>query len=188
MNPRARRLLLLALAGVLLFPRASGAATVLQLEVSYSQRTIRVDFEVLLTADAQRALELLTDCRQWPRLSDTVTEGRVLETFADGRQRMSVSFLSCVWIFCRTLTQVKDLQSLDNGELAAQIVPGTSDFRSGWERWHISTETGRIRVVYRAELLPDFTVPPLIGPWILKHKFRRELVESARRLEALASR
>ena len=43
------------------------------------------------------------------------------------------------------------------------------------------------RLIFFAALTPDFWVPPLIGPYIIKKKMREEAVETVLGLERLAS-
>ncbi len=69
------------------------------------------------------------------------------------------------------------------GAILTVMVPDQGDFASGWEHWRILSEQGETRVQYDAEIVPSFNLPPLIGPLILKGKFRSTLIETANRLE-----
>ncbi|MFQ5938247.1 MAG: hypothetical protein ACE5LB_17735 [Acidiferrobacterales bacterium] len=162
------------------------AATIWHLEITHDNRTYLAAFDVLLAANAASSRELLSDYRQWRRLSDTLSESQLLRTFPDGRQRIRLRFHACVLIFCKTYQQVKDVVVRPNGDIVTTIVPEGSDFASGWERWQIRAEQNKTRIQYHAVLVPAFRVPPLVGPWILKSTLRRKLIVTAQKLETLA--
>lgn len=165
----------------------AGAVIIRNLEVTHNEGSYLVTFDVLLVADPAKARALIGDYRQWPRLSKTLKESRLLRTFPDRRQRVKLRFRSCVLFICKTIRQVKDVTKQPNGDIVTFMVSDDSDFESGWERWHMVAEQEKTRIHYRAELVPSFRVPPLIGPWILKSKLRRSLTRTAENLERLAT-
>ncbi|MFQ6022528.1 MAG: SRPBCC family protein [Acidiferrobacterales bacterium] len=183
-----RRQWLVILTITLFATTPAAAVTIHKLEITRSQDSYLVTFDVLVAADPAKARELLSDYRQWPRLSKTLKESRLLKTFADERQRVRLRFRTCVLIFCKTIHQVKDVENRPNSDIVTVMVPEDSDFASGWERWQILAEGEKTRVRYHAEIVPGFGVPPLIGPWILKRKLRRTLIRTAKTLEILAIR
>ena len=164
----------------------AAAVNILDLEITHSKRTYLVAFDVLLAAEPADIRELLSDYRQWRRLSDTLSESQLLRTFPDGRQRIRLRFDSCVLFFCKSIQHVKDVVIRSNGDIVTTIVSEHSDFASGWERWQIRGEHNKTRVLYHAVLVPDFRVPPLIGPWALKSRLRHTLIGTAKKLEVLA--
>jgi hypothetical protein len=164
------------------------AYSVEALDVTHEGETYSVNFDVRIDADADRARDLLADYRQWPKISRTITETRLLRAFPDGRQRISATLESCIaFIFCTTLRQVKDLgPAAGVGSFRAELVEGEGDFSSGWELWEIAADAPRsTRLRYRARLVPSFTLPPLVGPWLLKRELRRELLGTAAAVEKL---
>ncbi|MFQ5995311.1 MAG: SRPBCC family protein [Acidiferrobacterales bacterium] len=187
MTARTASLILLLTAVTLLASTTLGAANIQDLQVTHDDGSYSVAFDVIIGAEPALARQLLGDYTQWPRLSKALKESELLETFPDGRQRLRLRFHSCVLIFCKTILQIKDMEKRPNGDLLTIIVPEDSDFAAGWERWEIRSEHDHTRVRYHAELVPDFSLPPLIGPWILKMKLRRRLTVTAERLEALGA-
>ncbi len=164
----------------------AAAVNILELEITHSKRTYLVAFDVLLDAEPADIRALLSDYRQWRRLSDTLSESQLLRTFPDGRQRIRLRFDSCVLFFCKSIQHVKDVVIRLNGDIVTTIVPEHSDFASGWEHWRIRAEHNNTRLQYHAVLAPAFRVPPLIGPWALKSRLRHTLIETAKKLEVLA--
>ena len=187
MRFRAGPLLLLTFTITLFTPAQAVAVTIRTLEITHSKGSYQVTFDVLLAAKPEKAWALLSDYQQWSRLSDNLKEAQLLERFPDGRQRVRLRFRSCVLIFCKTIRQVKDMTTRPKGDILTVMVPEQGDFTSGWEHWRILAEQDKTRVHYTAEIVPGFRLPPLIGPSILKHKLRRTLIGTAKKLETLAA-
>jgi hypothetical protein len=167
------------------------AVSVDELEVTHEADTYRVHFDVRMEADAARVRALLSDYRHWPRISQTIKESRLVRDWPDGRKRVSADLRSCVaFILCKTVRQVKDLQPpAADGVFRTDMVAGEGDFASGWEIWEIvDAGVRRTRLRYRAQLVPAFGLPPLVGPWLLKRELRAELLRTADAVEKLAGR
>jgi abortive infection bacteriophage resistance protein len=92
----------------------------------------------------------------------------------------------CVLFYCTEFTRVDDVRELDSGELVAVIVPDMSDFGSGTALWRITQHGDRSRLVYEAQIQPDFFVPSLIGSYFVKHKLKAELLTVFQRIECNA--
>ena len=70
----------------------------------------------------------------------------------------------------------------------ARTIPDQSDFRQGIVEWRIEpTDQEHSHISVYARLEPDFWIPPLIGPWIVKYVLRREALETIESLEKLGS-
>lgn len=176
---------LFVLAPVLLVPVPALALDIHDLQITREGNRYRVHFDVVIPVAPARAQALLRDYRQWPNLSDTMTESRLLETFPDGRQRVRIVFHSCVLLFCKDISQTKELDNRQDGDIRAVMVPEQSDFSYGWEHWRIRAAKDMTRLQYQAEFVPAFALPPVIGPWILKARLRQTLTLTAERLEIL---
>ena len=72
------------------------------------------------------------------------------------------------------MTQVQDVKQHAGGMIEAVTVPALSDFRRGIYRWQLRGENAATRMRFTAVLEPDFWVPPLIGPWMIKRKLLEE--------------
>jgi hypothetical protein len=73
---------------MVLMPLPASAVTVHTLDIVHSQGNYRVNFDVVLAAAPAHVYAMLSDYRQWPHLDDTITESRLLQTLADGKQRV----------------------------------------------------------------------------------------------------
>lgn len=178
---RALTLLLAAL------PASAGAADFLRTDVSHDDPLYRVNFEVRLKAPAPAIHRLLTDYDRLDRLSPRVAESRRLPAAAGKPERMRLVVEVCVWVFCKNLRRVMDIEPRPEGDILSLADPNEGDFSHVREQWKIYPEATHTRLRYEAEYTPAFFVPPLVGPWLIKRKLHDELVIVVERLEALAN-
>ena len=162
------------------------AAEMLRAELDYEGEHYRVDFEAHLAADAARVRALLSDYDHLDRLSDTVLESRRLVS-AGGTPQVQIIQRACVLIFCKTLTRVMTVETRPDGDILTLVNSEHGDFRDVTEHWQVIAHAADARVRYRAEFVPQFFVPPLLGPWFIKAYLRSEVKATADRLEALAA-
>ena len=70
------------------------------------------------------------------------------------------------------------------GTVTATIVPEESTFKKGFVEWRIVlVSESHTRLEVRAKQAPDFWIPPLIGPAILKRLFLQEVRDTVTNLE-----
>ena len=70
--------------------------------------------------------------------------------------------------------------------IEAHADPARSDFEFSDERWEFYEEAEGTVVIYAFRMKPDFFIPPLIGPAILKAKLKNGGAHAIERIEALA--
>ncbi len=180
------RATLISLATGLLLGGPVAAYTLDDTSIQHSAGVYTVAFDMRLDADAVEVRALMTDYDRLDRLSDIVIKSRVLDILADGSKRIQLDVRACVWIFCRTVRRVEDVTTLENGDISTNALPERSDFSRAVERWRIEASHGGTRLRYDAQLAPNFFVPPILGPYLMKKAIRRELISAAQHLEALA--
>jgi hypothetical protein len=166
---------------------STNAGEILHTEVLHDDGRYTVAFDVRLAAAPDRIKQYLTNYEAYSSYFDSIRESAVLGRTPDGDLRVRLRVRSCVLFFCRTVNFVKDITEHADGSLTARIDPTASDFREATEHWHLFDEDGETHLQYRAELVPTFFVPPLIGPWLIKYKIREALESGALTLEALAN-
>jgi hypothetical protein len=167
---RSRHWWALILLVLSVIPLSVSAFTVHALNISHSEGRYRVNFDVVLAAAPTHVYAMLADYRKWPHLDDTITESRLLQTLADGTQRVRVIFHSCVLVFCKNVTQTKDLDNHSHRQILTLMVPGQSDFREGRESWVIEAQADKTRMRYDAEFSLAFVIPSIIFKAHLRHK------------------
>ena len=164
-----------------------GAGEILEQRVWTEGDRYLVHLEAHLAAPAARIRERLTDYAHLHHLSPTITESRLI---AADPPVFTVQVLSegCVAFFCRQIRQLQQVTDRDDGFIVVEDVPGQSDFRKARAVWRIqSLGQHKTRLLYRAEFLPDFWIPPFIGPALFRLSLKRETRHLFDSLERLAS-
>ena len=82
--------------------------------------------------------------------------------------------------------QVQTMRQQSLGELTVDVDPAQSDFEFGQAEWHLNEGSGVTRLWFEARIRPAFWVPPLIGPWAIRHVLREEARSTCNGLEQLA--
>ncbi|BAV32507.1 hypothetical protein SCL_0184 [Sulfuricaulis limicola] len=162
------------------------AGAIERLETTHANGRYTVSFEVLLDAPRDKVWQIMTDYERLPRVSKIITESRILKQTDANHHRVGVTLEACVLIFCKTVKRMVDIEARPQTEISVSEVPEQSDFREGNEHWQVVAEGAKTRLHYTAELVPDFFIPPLIGPPVVKYFLRREIRLTALEVEALA--
>ncbi len=179
----------LGLAALLLFPASPTihASEVRHLDVSADRGRYRVNLEVLIDADLESVQRIVQDHDGLYRLSRIIKRSRDRGSLPGQLPRRELTLHACVLFFCMAPRMLEEIDRQANGDIITRIVPEQSDFSYGRSRWRtrrLSAQASQIAL--SAELTPAFWVPPIIGPWILKHKLGAAALESCERLERLA--
>ena len=109
------------------------------------------------------------------------------KTYADGAHKRKLLVEQCILVFCFDLHFIEKVEAIGRQEFLATIIPEESNFRRGTARWQLEplgTQRTRLRVM--AEQEPDFWIPPVIGPAIIKRVFRKEIEETTKNIEFAA--
>jgi len=170
----------------LLVPTGAAAATIERLETTHADNRYTLSFNVVLDAERSKVWQIMTDYGHLPRVSPIIVESRVLKTTDRNRQRVGVTFRACVLIFCKTMKKVVDIQAWPQNDIVVIGVPELSDFSYSVERWRVSAEGAKTRLNYNAEMVPKFFIPPIIGPWLVRHFLEKEIKATAIKVEELA--
>lgn len=175
------------LAICLLTPALASAATIIHIESTHDDGRYTVSFEVVLDAARDKVWQIMTDYEHLPRVSKIIVESHILKKEDENRHRVGVTFRACVLIFCKTMKKVVDIQAWPQHNILVIGDPALSDFSYSVERWRVSAEGSKTRLHYSAEMVPDFFIPPLIGPWVVKYFLQKEIKATAIQVEAIAS-
>jgi len=172
---------------LLALPALAGAAEFRTLEFFKDGDRYRVESDVYLEAPPDGVYRVLTDYEGFPRLSSIFEEGRVIEPLDDGRGLVFLHMKGCVLFFCRDVRLVERLDLTPETRIEMFVDPARSDLEYGWARWDIGPQGSGALVRYEMEMVPQFWIPPVIGPLIIKAVLRSRGQRAAQRLEAIAS-
>jgi hypothetical protein len=162
------------LAVLVLLSVACSAAEVEHLETTHESGTYTLEMTVLIAAPRDAVFGVLTDYERLSAINPAIKVSEVLASDEPGVSRVRTVIRRCVVFYCPRLERVEDVMVLDDGTLEAVLVPELSDFKEGYATWAFEGLDDTTRIVYRARFDPDFWVPPLIGPPMVKGALRDE--------------
>ncbi|MEN8130685.1 MAG: SRPBCC family protein [Pseudomonadota bacterium] len=144
-----------------------------------------IAIEAQIEAPPQSVYALLTDYANLSRINPSIIESRVIEQYDEHAHRIEMITRLCVLFYCKDLKQTQDMYRGEDGLLTARLIPHGSDFNGGSAKWQLSKRQGGTYLLFDASLEPDYWIPPLIGPLLLRHMFYREAVNTVAGLERL---
>lgn len=159
---------------VCVLPSIGDAAEIVELETSHRNGEYGLEMTVGLSAPRDRVLDVLTDYATLSELNPSIVEVMVLAADDPDVTRVRTRIKRCVLFYCPELVRVEDVRNTPEGGLNAVLVPALSDFSSGEASWAFVEVDGLTQVSYQARFRPDFWVPPLIGPAIIRGALEEE--------------
>ena len=184
--PRNNIIVNLLLAGILgCLPVHAG--DVMEVDVIHDSGVYTLSLEAWISSPVSKVHHMLTDYTHLELVNPAVKKSYIIETYNPDYHRVHTLIEACVVFFCKRLIQVWDVEHQSDHIIMATIVPELSNFRSGNANWVLREESGGTRLRFTTQLEPSFWVPPLIGPWLISYKLRKEVLESVNNLERLGS-
>jgi len=169
---------------LLAVPLPGRAGGVLDSSVSYDAGVYSLAIEARIDAPAAMVYRLITDYDHLHDINPAVRESRILRTDGPEKCRIHVVTRVCVLFYCRDITQIQDMVQSPGYRIEATILPEYSDFRRGRAQWRLTPEGDATVMHFRAELEPDFFMPPLIGPWLIRRQMASQITEIVMIIEA----
>lgn len=178
-----RRAGLALLLGTILPPAA--ALQLDSVDVTRHDHSYRLAVRAQLNADPDAVIATLLDAASWPQLNDAI-----LETAITPDNTVRSLTRVCILVFCRRIRQAQRLERRPAGVVMAYTVAGDdSDISAGTVRWQVDGNRAPCRITIDADLTPAFWVPPVIGPYAIRHVLKREIETTLRAIEGrLAAR
>ena len=171
---------------LLLWLSAAGAAEMRSIDVEHHKGRYTVSSEVWFDATVEQVFEVFRHWDLSTQFSSAIAESRDISADEYGRPGYYVRNEGCVLFFCRSFVRQGHVELEVNEELRAFANPEISDFKLSNETWTFVAENGGTVVTYRLLMEPDFWVPPGIGPYLIKRKFRNNGGDAIDRIEAIA--
>lgn len=161
------------------------AGEVLHSHVDYEAGHYLVRLEMRIEAELETVYAFLTDFDNLIFLNDSIKTSRLLNT--KGKQHhVLIEVEGCVWIYCKRVKQVQRVTEMGKGYIRAVTLPDKSDMEYGRVLWHIQQEGDFTIIQYRADYVPAFFIPPLVGPYIMKGRLLEEGEKTIQGIERLA--
>lgn len=162
------------------------AATIRTIEIEHDDGVYRLVSTAYLEAPREAIFEVLTDYERFGRISSIYKDYGFMEPAADGTPIIHTTMQGCVLFFCVTMRRVERMEVDQPSSIRTDTLPEQSDFSFGISEWTLEAEGGGTAMTYRLTVEPDFWVPPLIGPWVLKQRLQRGGTGAVNRIERLA--
>ena len=172
------------LAGLSLAARPAVALELCDAAASRDGGRFVLAIDAWLAASPERVRAVLTDYEHLPDLHPSLVDSRVLARSASGVAEVATEFRSCILLFCRTMRRVERIRATEQG-LSARDLPGRGSFSAGRTDWGLHAAGTGTRLTWRAELTPDFWVPPFFGDAVLR-KLQRTTEEMLAAVETRA--
>ena len=162
------------------------AGEVLHSFVDHEDDHFFLQLEMRIRAPLHKVYAVLLDFNHLTRLNNNIIHSRLLAS-SDKQHKALVITEGCIWFFCKTVTQVQTIQELANGYLLVETLPEQSDLEFGNILWHVRADGKQTLISYSADFIPDFWVPPLIGPWLMNSRLLTEGKETINGIERQAN-
>lgn len=142
-----------------------------------------LQMNLLVDNEPHTVLDLLTDFNHLNVLSPAIESSELLGVDPDGASLVKTVVSDCVLFFCKTMKRVEKVVIAENGRVTSQVLPEQSDFSYGESVWVVSPLDDQVSIRYQSRLVPKFSVPPGIGPVMVKYVMKRELRQMAEMLQ-----
>ena len=162
------------------------AVEIRKLEVSEDAGVYQIEVAAVIDAPAEYVYRVLTDYVHLHRLHPSIIQSDILPSPGAGIVRVRTRMLDCILIFCMELDRVEDISELSPYHVHATIVPSMCNFSSGKADWRVEDMGDRSQLLYEAQMKPDLTVIPIIGPYLVKRKLHDEMASSLGKIECIA--
>jgi len=167
------------------------AAQVLGVQVEQDEQRFRIDMQVAIDAAPLPVFRALQDYAAMPRYNRDLRAVRIEPTSVPNTVRLFTTIHTCVLLFCKTMHQEQLMTATAHatgGLLEAVLIPQSGAF-SGQGHWLVKpceAQRPSACLDIQLELVPQFWVPPLIGPWLIRRTMYEEAERSTRGLEQVA--
>ena len=162
------------------------AAEMLSIQVDHDDGIYTMSSEVWFDASVEQVFEIFRSWDHSTKFSSAIVESRDLPPDDQGRPQYYVRNQGCVLFFCTSFERQGFVESEVNSYINAYGDPEVSDFSLMNEVWQFKTRDGGTLVTYDLEMSPKFWVPPVIGPYFIKRKFKNNGDRAINRIEVLA--
>ncbi|MDW3095771.1 MAG: SRPBCC family protein [Gammaproteobacteria bacterium] len=145
------------------------------------------NMQFLAHAPAHRVHAIITDYNNLTQLNPLIKKSRILPHDVVTITRVELVTEGCMLFFCKKIIRVEDAQVKNNLTIETTFVPELSNFKSGYTRWTFTEQDQSTFVNYQASMVPDFWLPPFVGPYMLKQQLRTQLRYTANKINSLLS-
>lgn len=171
----------------LIFAGGADASTIESAEIRFNGPEYHYRFVAHLDADAAAVRAVVTDFSRLARINDDIEASRILLRYDEHSFKRQLLMKHCILVFCFDINFIERVDFMSNGDISTTVIPGEGNFLRGETVWRIKAlADGTTQITMEADQEPDFFIPPLIGPLLMKRSFMAEIAETTQKIEALA--
>jgi hypothetical protein len=177
------------LVAVLGLPADAVAEPEPEVEVAFDGSRLEFRLDAVLLAAPEYVEVIVHDYSRLERVLPLVVESRSLGAAGEGIERIATRMRGCLLFVCREIDHVFDVRAIPVGWSSGVTVPELSRIRRGQMSWMIEPSAdnhAHSRMQLYGYLEPDFSVPRLLGPPLVRLWVRAELAASVGRIERAA--
>lgn len=171
---------------LLFFALAANAADLSDVEVSHEDGRYRLSSKTFFHAKQADLYRVITDYDLFTKFSTAFAEAENREPDEQGRPQFYTRMEGCVLMFCKSYVRYGYLELKPVYDIVAIVDPEPSNFKYSRERWQLIPQDEGTLLIYEFEMEPDFWVPPVIGPFVIKRALRSGGTNAVNRIEAIA--
>lgn len=160
---------------------AAQAAQVEQIHVTNDGNAYVVDSTLSIDVPRDRAYRAATDFGRLPAFNPSIESSRRV-----GDDRLDSVMRLCVLLYCKRMRQVMRYTLTPDQRIDMQVVAGKGDLKSGSAHWQFAADGQTTDIHFAARIVPDFWIPPLVGPALIRRELRQQVQTTADAIEALA--
>lgn len=173
-------------AAFLIFPGLSNSAELRDVLIERNDNYYRLNSETWFDVSPEALYRVLSDYDLFTKFTSAIAESRNVEPDNRGRPQFFSRMEGCVLLWCKSFVRNGYLVLKPMKEINAITNPETSDFKLSRESWTLIPEDGGTLLIYDFHMIPDFWVPPVIGPFYIKRALKSGGDRAVNRIEALA--
>lgn len=174
-----------ALPALLLAVCTAQASQTEKAEITFSGGTYSYTFIAVVQGGAEAVHAVVADYEHLQRLNDDIVESRVLERYGPGELKRVLRLEKCILMICFDIAFVERVSEAPN-RIITTIVPDEGTFSEGTAAWLIEpVDASHTRITVNAIQTPEFWIPPILGPMVLKRVFLKEVAETCANIERI---
>jgi len=176
----------LLVTALLLFPGQSYSAELRDIQVERNDNYYRLISETWFDVSPEAIYLVFSNYDLFTKFTSAIAESRNVEPDDRGRPQFFSRMEGCVFLWCKSFVRNGFLVLDPFNEIIAISDPEISDFKLSRESWRMTPEDGGTLLIYEFHMIPDFWVPPVIGPYLIKRALKSGGDKAVNRIEALA--
>lgn len=162
------------------------AAQFYSLKVSRDGDRYEVRADVFLDAPLPQVYGVLTDYNHLTRISSAIRRSHVVKRIDAQTYIVFIESRACVLFFCHNIREMQRVIELTPRRIIASAIPQESNVKMASDSWHLKNDSNGTRMRWKMTLVPNFWIPPVIGPVFVEGEMRAEGQYTAEGVEKLA--